>query len=327
MRKNMGLLIQSFAILGTIIAALSLTAAPAWGQSMITLFQLEDGARPLGMGGAFAALADDENVIFYNPAGLAYLGEEIRFNSFYERYLGLTDFGRLAIAKRGMGLGLLLFSACPITQRDEEGEEIGTFNYTTIGLIGAHGAKLSELTPISPPWDRLALGARLKFYRVRTLEPGSGVTLALDSALMFGFGRVQMGGMELDYLRLGLILENLPGLPMKYGSGHREPWPLGFRIGGSLALRGLTAAADLESNGTFHLGAEYRMAGLAISGLEGGELALRGGLVLGRRAALNMGLGFELQNFQIDYAFSSHPQLPISHILSFTMAFDFADPN
>jgi hypothetical protein len=29
-----------------------------------------DGVRPLGMGGAFTAVADDENALFYNPAGL-----------------------------------------------------------------------------------------------------------------------------------------------------------------------------------------------------------------------------------------------------------------
>ena len=29
------------------------------------------GARPLGMGGAFVAVSDDENALFYNPAGLA----------------------------------------------------------------------------------------------------------------------------------------------------------------------------------------------------------------------------------------------------------------
>src|SRR3989338_7925440 len=28
------------------------------------------GLRPLGMGGAFTAVADDENAIFYNPAGM-----------------------------------------------------------------------------------------------------------------------------------------------------------------------------------------------------------------------------------------------------------------
>ncbi len=30
-----------------------------------------EGVRPLGMGGAFTAVADDENALFYNPAGLA----------------------------------------------------------------------------------------------------------------------------------------------------------------------------------------------------------------------------------------------------------------
>jgi hypothetical protein len=28
------------------------------------------GIRPLGMGGAFVAIADDQNAVFYNPAGL-----------------------------------------------------------------------------------------------------------------------------------------------------------------------------------------------------------------------------------------------------------------
>jgi hypothetical protein len=32
---------------------------------------LHRGVRPLGMGGAFTAVADDENAIFYNPAGLS----------------------------------------------------------------------------------------------------------------------------------------------------------------------------------------------------------------------------------------------------------------
>ena len=34
---------------------------------------LHRGVRPLGMGGAFTAVADDENALFYNPAGLSAL--------------------------------------------------------------------------------------------------------------------------------------------------------------------------------------------------------------------------------------------------------------
>jgi hypothetical protein len=227
-----------------------------------------------------------------------------------------------------MGLGLLLFNSRPIIRRDEQGNNIGQFTYSAVGLTGAYAITLGELPAalqLPAGFDRLALGVRLKLYRVKTLQDGSGATLALDPAMMFDFGKLALGGMWLDSLRLGLVLENLLGKAMEFGSGHREPWPLGFRLGGSLALRGLVVAADLESNGTFHLGAEYRLAGLAISGLDQGKLALRGGLVLGRRTALNMGLGFRFKEFQIDYAFTTHPQLPLSHILSFTVGFNL-DP-
>lgn len=45
----------------------------AWALDQTIENMLKDGVgvRPLGMGGAFSALADDINAIFYNPAGLA----------------------------------------------------------------------------------------------------------------------------------------------------------------------------------------------------------------------------------------------------------------
>jgi len=301
--------------------------APAQAQTMITLFDLDNGARPLAMGGAFTGLADDENALFYNPAGLAHLGIETLFSSLYEGHFGLTDYGQIVVAGRRMGLGVLLFNSRPIVQRDERGDDVGQFTYAAVGLAGAYAITLGELPALGIPagLDRLALGARLKLYRVKALKPGSGATLALDPALLFDFGKLELGGLKLESLRLGLVLENLLGIPMEFGSGHREPWPPGFRLGGSLMVRGLIAAADLESNGTFHLGVEYRLMELAISGFDHGMLSLRGGLVLGRRASFTAGLGLKLKSFQLDYAFASHPQLPLSHVLSFTAAFNL-DP-
>ena len=47
------------------------------------------GARPLGLGGAFVALADDSNAPNYNAAGLAYI-EEIQIGATYaQRFSGL----------------------------------------------------------------------------------------------------------------------------------------------------------------------------------------------------------------------------------------------
>jgi len=53
-----------------------------------------NGARPMGMGGAFTAIADDANAPLYNPAGLAATEAEARVNVALTRaafYSGVTD--------------------------------------------------------------------------------------------------------------------------------------------------------------------------------------------------------------------------------------------
>lgn len=50
------------------LAALAfLVAGPSFARELPAFYK---GIRPLGMGGAFTAVADDENALFYNPAGL-----------------------------------------------------------------------------------------------------------------------------------------------------------------------------------------------------------------------------------------------------------------
>lgn len=54
----------------TFVAVLAIVFGSAFAQAT-ELSNMYRGARPMGMGGAFTALADDENAVFYNPAGLA----------------------------------------------------------------------------------------------------------------------------------------------------------------------------------------------------------------------------------------------------------------
>ena len=61
--------------------------------------QLFFGTRPLGMGGAFIAIADDANAISWNPAGLPGLRRK-EFTSTY------SDLYSLGITKSYMGLVL-----------------------------------------------------------------------------------------------------------------------------------------------------------------------------------------------------------------------------
>lgn len=53
---------------GLLLVAIALMASRAASAEPLPLFY--QGIRPLGMGGAFTAVADDENAMFYNPAGL-----------------------------------------------------------------------------------------------------------------------------------------------------------------------------------------------------------------------------------------------------------------
>jgi long-subunit fatty acid transport protein len=50
------------------------------------------GARPMGLGGAFVALADDANAVLWNPAGLAGLART-QMTGMYARQMGLIPYG------------------------------------------------------------------------------------------------------------------------------------------------------------------------------------------------------------------------------------------
>lgn len=75
-----------------ILIALLLIATPVFAEELPVFYK---GIRPLGMGGAFTAVADDENALFYNPAGLnkieGYGGIEI-FNPYVETSKNTMDF-------------------------------------------------------------------------------------------------------------------------------------------------------------------------------------------------------------------------------------------
>ena len=60
--------IRSLSFLTVIVLYTFMSVAPVARSEETPVFY--KGLRPLGMGGAFTAVADDENAIFYNPAGL-----------------------------------------------------------------------------------------------------------------------------------------------------------------------------------------------------------------------------------------------------------------
>jgi|Deesub1362B_J571_1020462.scaffolds.fasta_scaffold01781_10 hypothetical protein len=68
------------------------------------------GARPMGMGGAFVAVCDDAQAIFWNPAGLRLL-ENAHLTLMHTRQFGLIPYTTMAFAfpygKQSLGIGAI----------------------------------------------------------------------------------------------------------------------------------------------------------------------------------------------------------------------------
>ena len=113
--------------------------------------------------------------------------------------------------------------------------------------------------------------------------------------------------------RLGIVLENLVGLPLSYKSGHQETWPRSVIVGTSAKLfRQWTLAMDFVSGRGVRLGLEWR----AISGL-----TVRAGLRNEGVIVWSLGMGVQFNAFTLDYALVVHPYLTEQHRLS--LAFKF----
>ncbi len=301
------------------------TAAPETrAQRLVGIFELEGGARPAGMGGAFVGVASDESALYYNPAGLALLRELFVSGMYQNRFLR-AQYGRVTLVAPNVGAQVLMLGIGGLVRRDEQGIPSESFSYTQFGALVGGGLSLRE--SLGMP---LAVGAQLKFYRVGTLAPGSGMAFSLTPALLWTAERLELGGLSLRALRVGAVAPNLLSLGITYGSGYRERWGPDLRLGGAVLLAGgWTFAADLDLRGAFHLGGEWTLGGLdwEWEGMEAVELSLRWGLSnAGSLLTPSVGFGIRFGDYRLDYAFVMHPDLVGAHRLSFAAVFGPPNP-
>jgi len=179
------------------------------------------------MGGAFAAVADDGNALFNNPAALGEI-DKVKLTSLSATILddvnctvlgGIMPFGD----KFAIGLGYVGAYTSGIELRNNYGSLLGRGNYGNSAVVLAIGRKLS---------DRSSLGLNLKYYFSNATEAaganGRGWNLDL--------GLLQSGW---NWLKLGLVGQNiLGGNRIDYSNGSGEPLPLTVKAGAKVYLLG-----------------------------------------------------------------------------------------
>lgn len=303
-------------ILGaTSLAALSLLfvsgtcLAAGVGTTGAQFLKVGIGARPLAMGSAFSALADDANAINWNPGALGTIKEKnatASYSSLFkdqsQGFLAYVNPLKEDMGSVGVGLNYLTVSKIEKRAGDTEDPD-STFSNQNFALSLSYGKP--EVAP------GLSLGGNLKYIRV-SLDSFSGNAVALD------FGGLYKT--PVDNLTAGLSVQNMG---TKIGP---DPLPLTFKGGAAYKLfnQKLALAADVDwlavdQRAYLDLGAEYWVQ--KILAVRAGYQLGRGRDQLGSLVGLGVGMGVKHERFSVDYAFVPFGNLGDTHRMTFGMRF------
>ena len=259
--------------------------------STASIFELGVSARVAGLGGAFIALADDEAATFYNPAGLPFLPEN-KLGSHFTRPFGIFSYGAAGAAGEGWGGYFLLLDSDPLEERDLYGNPIGTFRYTSLGLIFGIGYRSTE---------NLSFGLQLKTYALAL--PSQAIGFSFSPSFLFRDG-------DRTY---GIVWRNLISTPIQFANGHTEPWIADIAIGIAWRLGTETLVIDFTENlitrgdiSCVHIGCESRRFY---------PLILRAGT---NREGTSLGFSAYWNDLHIDFAYLLHFALPNTYMISFS---------
>ncbi len=337
MRVRRGVLWGLVGVLGCVMALRERASAGTYAAEFL---RIGVGARAMGMGGAFTALADDGSAFYWNPAGLAGVRRAELMFEHTPIFGGLAHYNVASVAVRlipslTVGLSWIRLGVEDIPRYGElretrwdrftnpalrsTGEPEGYFSDSENALMLTFARKMEfELSlgvGLARVWipAELSVGANIKYLEQR-LDTFAGRGQGLDFGLLLRLStEATSNGEPLRAVGLGLGVRDLSRTSLRWNtpSGAVDRAEAVVRSGLSLSqglplLRSQLALA-LERE---WLGAE----GLYI----GGEVrvwrtvAVRAGSHDGEQT---VGAGLHLGRVQVDYAFVSY-QLRATHRVS-----------
>ena len=290
------------------------------------------GARALGMGGAFVAVADDGTTAYWSPGGLSSLqSREVAFmhsqqfdnlvkTNFISYVHPTSHWGTFGVSWLRLGVEDIPKTGYvdangnlkqDFIDRNDDGIKdpgemyielptvVGYFDDVEDGIFLSYGARLSE---------NFSVGGNLKIIRqslsVHT-STGFGVDIGALYELFNGF-------------KLGLNLQDVPRTRIKWDlTQHEDEIPFSLKAGAAYtgqipSLRSILTisfSVDTKYDTEKHYGAEWWLVK---------TLALRLGLDDGE---LSAGCGLRVTTFQVDYAFIGHDDLGNTHRISTSVQF------
>lgn len=291
------------------------------------------GTRPLGMGGAFVAVADDANAVQENPAGMAFFDKGARFASFtHSALFGVSDLTRdfLAYAQADSGysaFGLSWNRFAANLNPETWSEDAFTYAGATMVSSGADDA-----------WPKVAVGWQGKYLRVDSSFSESLTGDSVGGGTASGYG-VSLGLMAKlrPSLSIGIMAQDLYS-SVSWATGTLEIIPMVGRAGAAYRV---TESTDISgevrgsqgSSGfgmsSWHLGGEHWLFdGKTLMWNTVRNFGVRGGyynqLANHDSGVFSVGATAKADQWQVDYTYQfgvSALQLEASHRIGLGMSF------
>ncbi|HDZ12256.1 MAG TPA: PorV/PorQ family protein, partial [Bacteroidetes bacterium] len=174
------------------------------GTTAAQFLKIQVGARAIGMGGAYAAAANDISSIYWNPAGLTRIKPNGSVGFIHTKWLAGTNFDFVGAAIRAGSIGVIGLSFTSLSMPDmrvrTEFEPEGTGEFFS-ALDLAMGVSFARAIT-----DRFSVGFNMKYIRQQIWHMTSSA-IAFDLGILFQT--------DFNWLTLGMSISNF-GPKMHY---------------------------------------------------------------------------------------------------------------
>jgi hypothetical protein len=286
-------------------ASFAETVSQKAGTTSGEFLRLSAGAKPAGMGEAYAGLADDAYSMFFNVAGLSKVTRQQALFAHTMYYMDVNhEYAAYArpFIKGGLGAS---FTYLMTTFEKRAGD---TEAADSNGSIGDMAVSLGYAQPllfgVSGGLALKYISSKLDTYNASSIAADIGFQRALNEKVNLGLAVSNLAG-SLTY-----ITETVPiGSMMDIGLGTKE-----------LFFKNLTLTLDYKmlvnaSYTSINLGAQYQLP----CGDDWG-LAPRAGFISGN-STITAGFGLYFKDYQFDYAFNSQNDLGVNNRFSLGVQF------
>ena len=279
-------------------------------------FSLGFGARAIGLGQAYTALAQDPTAVFWNPAGLEFIDQQSAtffhttlFNESHFDFIGYA-YPTLDLGSFGFGVGRLGVTGIP--GYDGFSDPTTNFDYSEYQAFFSYAKKL--------PWYGITPGITIRWVRMGFTNIGndSDAGVAADIGVMYRPDWI--GNALIQDWSFGLNIKNLFAPQLKPGD-RIDDFPFTAKLGIMKKIRfgqagSFNVLLDLNQSQNrdmkFHFGSEYDFSdmGRVRLGFNGSTLAF--------------GLGGKYDMFEIDYGYNAMEYSQIfsaTHRISVTVNF------